>query len=102
MLTLGSLYVLELDLLGTIDVVGIGEQADGHARTRHIGEPTRQLAISSAHQISSTSSLDSARETLVTLGVVVLETDLEFDGLDEVALLFGGTSQDFLDGTPHA
>ena len=32
-------HVLELDLLGTIDVVGIGEEADGHAGTGHIGEP---------------------------------------------------------------
>ena len=32
-------------------------------------------------------ALDGARETLVALGVVVLETDLELDGLDEVALL---------------
>ena len=47
-------------------------------------------------------SLDSARETLVTLGVVVLETNLELDGLDEVTLLFGGAGEDFLDGTPHA
>ena len=32
-------------------------------------------------------ALDGARETLVALGVVVLETNLELDGLDEVALL---------------
>ena len=31
--------------------------------------------------------LDGSRETLVTLGVVVLEADLEFDGLEEVPLL---------------
>ena len=31
--------------------------------------------------------LDGARETLVTLGVIVLEADLELDGLEEVALL---------------
>lgn len=30
---------------------------------------------------------DGARETLVTLGVIVLEADLELDGLEEVALL---------------
>jgi hypothetical protein len=32
--------------------------------------------------------LDGAGETLVTLGVIVLEADLEFDGFEEVALLF--------------
>jgi hypothetical protein len=31
--------------------------------------------------------LDGARETLVTLGVVVLQTDLKLDGLEEVTLL---------------
>lgn len=31
--------------------------------------------------------LDSSGETLVTLGVVVLEADLELDGLEEVPLL---------------
>lgn len=30
---------------------------------------------------------DGARETLVTLGVVVLQTDLKLDGLEEVSLL---------------
>ena len=32
-------------------------------------------------------ALDGTRETLVALRVVVLEADLEFDRLDEVALL---------------
>jgi hypothetical protein len=31
--------------------------------------------------------LDGTRETLVTLGVVVLQTDLELNGLGEVTLL---------------
>lgn len=31
--------------------------------------------------------LDSARETLVTLGVIVLQTDLKLNGLEEVTLL---------------
>lgn len=30
---------------------------------------------------------DGSRETLVTLRIIVLETDLELDGLEEVALL---------------
>ena len=32
-------HVLEVDLLGTVDVGGIGENADGHARTRDVGQP---------------------------------------------------------------
>ena len=62
-------HVLEVNSFGAIDVVGIGQNADGHARAGDMGE------------------LDGARETLVALRVVVLETNLEFDGLDEVALL---------------
>ena len=47
--------------------------------------------------------LDGARETLVTLGVVVLETELELDGLDEVALLLAvGIGKELLDRAPHA
>jgi hypothetical protein len=30
---------------------------------------------------------DGSRETLVTLGIIVLEADLEFDGFEEVSLL---------------
>jgi hypothetical protein len=30
---------------------------------------------------------DGSRETLVTLGIIVLQADLEFDGLEEVSLL---------------
>ena len=30
-------HVLEVDLLGTVDVGGIGENADGHARTGDVG-----------------------------------------------------------------
>lgn len=43
---------------------------DGHVGTRDRGQ------------------LDGAGETLVTLGVIVLQTDLKLDGLEEVPLLF--------------
>jgi len=56
-------------VLGAIDVVLVTEDADGHAWAWDLGE------------------LDSSGETLVTLGVIVLESDLELDGLEEVALL---------------
>ena len=47
--------------------------------------------------------LDGARETLVALRVVVLEADLELDGLDKVApLLAVGGGEEVLDGAPHA
>jgi hypothetical protein len=44
-------------MLRTIDVMLVTEDADGHARAGHGGE------------------LDGAAETLVTLGIVVLEAD---------------------------
>jgi hypothetical protein len=56
-------------VLGAVDVVLVTENTDGHARARDSGQ------------------LDGAGETLVTLRVIVLEADLEFDGLEEVALL---------------
>ena len=46
--------------------------------------------------------LDGARETLVSLGVVVFETDLELNGLDKLPLLFLGLGQELLDRRPHA
>ena len=77
-------HVLELDLLGAVDVGRVGEDADGHSRARHMRE------------------LGGAGETLVALRVagrrlrrrpqrpsdaLVLEADLELDRLDEVPLL---------------
>ena len=46
-------------------------------------------------------SLHSSRETLVTLRVVVLETNLEFDGLDKVAFLLLGILENIFDGASH-
>ena len=48
------------------------------------------------------SVLDGSGETLVPLGVVVLQTNLQFDGLDKVTTFFTRGSQEFLDGAPHA
>ena len=62
-------HELEVDQLGTVDIGGISKNAKAHTRTGNM----RQL--------------DGTREMLVTLGVVVLEADLELDGLEEVALL---------------
>jgi hypothetical protein len=77
-------HVLQLNLLSTIDIVGISENADGHAGTRDIRE------------------LDGSRETLVPLRIVVLETNLEFDGLNELPLLLTvGVSQQLFDGASH-
>jgi len=78
-------HVLQVNLLSTIDIGSICENADGHARAGNIGQ------------------LDGARETLISLGIVVLETNLEFDSLDEVtSLLAVGIGEELLDRAPHA
>jgi len=64
-----SSHVLQLNLLRTIDVSSIGKNAKRQARAGNIGK------------------LDGSRETLITLGVIVLEANLQFDSLEEVALL---------------
>lgn len=56
--------VLSLD---DIDVLGITDQADLEGRSGDVGEA------------------DGTSETLILLGVVVLKTNLEFDGLDELS-----------------
>lgn len=56
-------------VLGTINVVLVTEDADGHAGAGDRGE------------------LDGARETLVTLGVIVLEADLEPGGWFRVSIV---------------
>jgi len=50
-------------MLSSIDIMLVTENADGHSRAGDLGK------------------LDRAGETLITLGIVVLEADLEFDGL---------------------
>ena len=47
----------------------VSEDTDAHAGARHFGQ------------------LDGTGETLVALGVIVLEADLELDGFEEVPLL---------------
>lgn len=56
-------------MLSTIDIVLVTENAQGHAGTGDDGQ------------------LDGSGETLVTLGVVVLQADLKLDRLEEVPLL---------------
>lgn len=56
-------------VLGTVEIMLVTENADGHVGAGNGGQ------------------LDGAGETLITLGIVVLEADLELDGLEEVTLL---------------
>ena len=58
---------------------------DGHTRARNVGEA------------------DGAGETLVTLGVIVLQTDLKLNGFEEVTLLLvEGVLKELLDILAHS
>jgi hypothetical protein len=63
---------LLVELLCSVDIHSVGENAERHSGSGNMGQS------------------DGSRESLVPLGVVVLETDLEFDGLDKVPLLSTG------------
>jgi hypothetical protein len=74
---------VDTTMLGTIEIMLVTEDADAHVGTGH----GRQL--------------DGAGETLVTLGIIVLEADLELDGLEEVTLLgLVGVGEELLDLSP--
>jgi len=71
-------------------------------------ENCKPLLLCSAMRVKLTGTgnggeLDGSRETLVTLGVVVLEADLELDGLEEVPLLgLVGVLKELLDVRTNA
>jgi len=66
-------------------VTGLAVVPDGHVWPRHLGQ------------------LDGTRETLITLRIIILEADLEFDGLEEVSLLrVVGVFQKLLDVRAHS
>ena len=76
-------HVVETDQLRTVNVRSIGENAQRHTGTRDVRK------------------LDGTAETLVTLRVVVLQTNLKLDRLNEVAALLLGTREDVLDARSH-
>ncbi len=72
---------VNLGLGSIINVLSITEHADVHARAGGVGKA------------------NGATETLVALRIVLLETDLKFDGLNELPLLL--TLDDLLDCFTH-
>ncbi len=80
-------------MLGTIDIVLVTQNADAHVRAGDGGqldgarETCMFRSVRCRCRYRRRLSLGSARRTLVTLGVIVLQADLELDGLQEVALL---------------
>jgi len=75
-----DVLAVDSDLGGLINVDLVSENAELHSGLAFAGE------------------LDGSGETLILLGIVVLETDLEFNGLDELSVLLLGESDDALDG----
>lgn len=95
-------HVLKVNGLGAINVSCIRENTDGHARTRDVREPANCVSSNILRE-EERDALDGTRETLITLGVVVLKTDLKLDRLDKVAALLAlRVRQEVLDGAPHA
>lgn len=71
------------DVLGTVNVVGVSENTYRHLRPWDLWH------------------LDGSRKTLVSLWVVVLQTDLELDGFCEGSLFRLGCFQHLVDGVPN-
>jgi len=69
--------------LSLVAMEGITKNTHGHLGAGNVGE------------------LDGTRETLITLGIIVLETDLELDGLGELPLLLLGGNLNGADGFSH-
>lgn len=82
-------------VLSTVKIVLVTENArnihlsaDSISLSIQTGSPGTLSYIPDGHVgARDGGQLDGARETLVTLGVIVLQTDLKLDGLEEVSLL---------------
>ena len=75
-----DILAVDTDLSGGINVNLVSENAELHSGLAFAGE------------------LDGSGETLILLGIVVLETNLELNGLNELSVLLLGESDDALDG----
>jgi len=97
-------HVLKLNLLGTIDVSCISENAYGHARPGNVGESSWMKKYESTNTCAGGEDvLHSSGETLVSLGIVVFQTNLQLDRLHKVTpFLAGGFGEELFDGAPHA
>jgi hypothetical protein len=99
-------------VLGTIDIVLVTENAmypsDSMSHIISSMEAPRLRGavfdIPDAHVwAGNLGETDGSRETLVTLRIIVLEADLQLDGLEEVALLgLEGVVQELLDVGAHS
>ena len=71
-----GIHAFDVVGLGFIAVLLVSQNADGHLRSGNIPEP------------------HGSRETLIFLGIIVLQRDLELDGFDELPLLLLTLSKD--------
>lgn len=94
-------HVLEINLLGTVDVGGISKNANRHPWSGNVWESVQMNQIHVHPILWSWNSLDGSRKALVPLRIVVFQTDLEFDGLDKVAAFFSRGTKEFLDRAPY-
>jgi hypothetical protein len=73
-------HVVKTDSLGLVHMGSISQNAHLHLGTRNVGQT------------------DGTRETLISLGIVVLETNLELNGFSEFSgLLLGRSGQETSD-----
>ena len=87
-------------MLCSVNIGGISENADGHPGSRNVRKSI-QTNISVMYDSIAVLhyALDCARETLVTLGIVVLQANLQLYCLNEVALVLAiGGGKELLDG----
>ena len=82
---LDKLLVL-VKLLEVVNSHGINANGSGFFAMLNISKNTDLHLRTGAER-----KLDGSTETLIFLGIVVLQTDLEFDGFGEVTFLGGGT-----------
>lgn len=74
-----GVHALDVVGLGFIAVLLVSQNADGHLGSGNIPQS------------------DGSRETLIFLGIIVLQRNLEFDGFDELPLLLLALSKDGVD-----
>ena len=78
-----------------IDILGRGILGNLFTERDGVSTAEREVLIQNVGT-SRWNVLDGARETLVSLGVVVFETDLKLNRLDKLPLLFLGLGQELL------
>jgi hypothetical protein len=82
-----SRHGIHSTVLGTIDIVLVTENAIHQLVLLHPNIVEVENIPDRHVWAGNDWEADGSRETLVTLGIIVLQADLEFDGLEEVSLL---------------